>query len=340
ARLGRGQRRGHDRGGPGRHHHLGPARRRAGFPPVLGGRAPQHAPGGQHHTSGAHGPPGCPHHTHPGRLRRHHAPEPRTPGGCRARGRARGAAPRADRPGAGAGARHQPGDGRRAAAVGEPPGRRGLSRRPRRPDGPARRRPGRRRSLGAVLGHAGGHLVTADPVVGLERVQRPARRAARPPVRLRPPLRPGRHPRGPRPLPQRLPTVTGARPAPRDRHRQRAGGRHRRGGGLGGGARASDGPRHPIGPLLPAAHARRGCGLAGDGAGPGRADEPHRRLTPHRAGPARPVGDRHPGRRDHDHHRGPRDRHEASQPRAPRRAVASRPSSGPSRPTRRGGSGV
>ena len=98
------------------HHRAGPAHRGAGVPPVLGGRAPQHAGHRQFRPGRADRPPGRGDLHDPGRLGRRDAAQPRPAGGGRAVRHAGGAAPGPDRPGHRPGPRHRPAHRAGAAA--------------------------------------------------------------------------------------------------------------------------------------------------------------------------------------------------------------------------------
>ena len=171
-----------------------PAARRRGraarLPPLLGGRAPQHARHRQLLAGGAAGPRRQRHLHDPDRLGRRHAAEPRAARGRRAVRDARGAPPRPRRPRDRPRARHRPGHGA----------------------GPAPLAPTAfteeefPEQLGELFGFfdggfpdhhpyrnitavPGARLPTRPVAAGIERLQRPRGRRARPAVLLRPPLR-------------------------------------------------------------------------------------------------------------------------------------------------------
>ena len=90
--------------------------RRARLPPVLAGRAPQHAGGRRDQPTRADRAGGRGDEAPAGRLRWRHAAQPRAAGGRRAVRAARGGVPRSDRPGHRSRTRHRPRDVLRAAA--------------------------------------------------------------------------------------------------------------------------------------------------------------------------------------------------------------------------------
>ena len=197
------------------HHRVGPARRAAGFPAVLGRRASQHARHRQLGPCGADRPHCRRDRGHPGRLRRGDAAEPCLAGDCRAVRHARGTASRPHRPGHRPGAGYGPGHGRGATPLA-----RGAVRRrfPRSAHGPARvlYRPLARGSP-VRADHRGARPgPPARPVAArFERLQRTDGRPARPAVRVRAPLQPGQHAPGAGPVPLGLPLVRDPRPPPR-----------------------------------------------------------------------------------------------------------------------------
>jgi hypothetical protein len=93
----------------------GAGRRRAGLPPLLGRRAPQHAGCRRDQPAGPDRDARRGDLADPGRLRRRDAAQPRPARRRRAVRAARGGAPRPDRPRHRPGARHRPGDALRAA---------------------------------------------------------------------------------------------------------------------------------------------------------------------------------------------------------------------------------
>ena len=192
------------------------------------------------------------------RLRRRDAAQPRPARRRRAVRHARGAAPRARRP------RHRPcaraPTRRRPPPCGAPPN---LG---------AEDFPRDLLDLMGLLGDErvehgawsrfratpGGHVEPADRAPRLERLLGPGRRAARPRVRLRPPLRHRRRAAGVRAVPGIVPPVGRARRAVHDRHRRRARRRRPRAGRVPRRPGPAGDPRHPHQPPHAAAAARRG----------------------------------------------------------------------------------
>ena len=188
----------------GREHGPRPARRRAGLPPVLARRAPQHAGDRELVARGADRAPGGRDQPDPRRLRRGDAAQPPAARDRRAVRHARGAAPGPHRPRHRPRARHRPATARALRRGADPLGAddfpdqlvelvayfRG--------DGPGR-------------GRAGEGARADDLAAGLERLQRAARRDARPAVRVRAPLQRAEHAARARALPGDVPAVGGAR---------------------------------------------------------------------------------------------------------------------------------
>ena len=225
-RPGAGQR---DRGaGAARHDRPGPARRTPRVSPVLGGRAPQHARHRELGATRADRPHRRRDHDHAGRLGRRDAAQPRVAGGGRAVRHAGGAPSRPDRPRHRARPGHRPGHRGRAAPLA---GGVVRGRLPRPAHGPAwllhrplaGEPPIRPPDRGARPGQPARHVAAR-----LERLQRPAGRPARPPVRLRAPLQRRQHAARASPVPQAFPPVGRAGSPVRDGRRRRGVRRDRR----------------------------------------------------------------------------------------------------------------
>ena len=131
---------------------------------------------------------------------------------------------------------------------------------------------------GARPGQPAGHVAAR-----LERLQRPAGRAARPAVRLRPPLQRGQHAARAGPVPPALPPVGGPRAPVRDGRRRRDLRRDRRAGPLPGRLRRAVVPAAALRPSRPDALARGGGRLPLQRAGArlrrGPPGHPDHRLT-------------------------------------------------------------
>ena len=181
--------------------------------------------------------------------------------------------PGSDRPGPGTGAGHRRADGRRPAAH-QPLRRRGGVPPPAgRAARLLQRHVPRRPPVQVDPRHPGPGLPAGRVAAGVEPLQRPAGRAPRPAVLVRPPLL-GREHRGRgRGLPPVLRPLRRARPALRDAGRERAGGADARRGPLPGRPReAGDGPpAHGEPRRLPDARGRRDPRLLAPGGGRGGA---------------------------------------------------------------------
>ena len=177
-----------------------PSRRAARLHPPLGGRTPQHGRHRQLVTAGVDRPPRERHHDAAGRRRRRDAPQSRRPHGRRAVRHVGGVPSRPDRPRSRTCAGHR----RRHRRCAPPQHARGRRRVP-----DAARRPARllRRHPPADHRRDRRRLPAGDLAARFQRLQRPRRRTARPPVLLRPPLRVGRDGPGARRVPRVVPAV-------------------------------------------------------------------------------------------------------------------------------------
>ena len=266
-------------GRAGHQHDAGPARRGARLPALLGRRAPRDAGHRELVARGADRPPGGRHGPHPRRLGRCDVAQPPAARRRRAVRHARRAAPRPDRPRHRPRSRHGPAHRPGPAPRHGPAGRRRLPRAARRAAGLLpRRRAGRGRPR---AGSGPGGLAAR-----VERLQRPARGAHGPAVRLRPPLQQREHAARARALPADVPPVRRARRAVRP---------DRRVGAVRPGRRGGAAARAAVGAAVPPAAPR--AARPGADAGRGGRLPLHRRrsaTSSRSASPARSSAPRRP----------------------------------------------
>ena len=214
-------------------------RRRAGLPPLLGGRAPQHAGRRGDQPAGPDRDARLGDLAHQGRLGRRDAAQPRTAGGGRAVRPAGGGLPGSHRPRHRPRARHRPADQVRPARRQRRVGRRGRHEVPgvRRghphADVDRRRRAADRAASPAVARDPGRDVGRRDVAARVVGLLRPARRGEGPALRLRAPLLRARAPAprststarrtGRRPsTPSRAPSSPSTPSSPRPRRRPAA----------------------------------------------------------------------------------------------------------------------